>query len=143
MQNEILLRVIARVDFDLETMINLRLVELQLHDLLTDAASLIQLRTDTSDIQYPSANSLLHASCNHTWDSLQDLKDDRMSVLRIMKCMQQPDSESDRLPCRTPESTRNQGLPPGRTFFVVRKQSGHVRDGIEGLEDLLAELTIN
>ena len=84
--NETLLDITARVPYstDGKSIINLRLVNRQLRDLLTNETNLIRLRHEIARIQYPVAHCFRVTSGNHTWNSLQDLDFDDKLVLRMM-----------------------------------------------------------
>ena len=73
--NEVLIAIIARMSFSKEAIINLRLVNRQLRDLLTDSASLRELRSTIATIQSPIANALRpNLGRDHTWQSLGYLR---------------------------------------------------------------------
>ena len=102
-----MLKMFAQVDFAPETIINLRLVNHRFRRLLTNSGSIMQLRNDMAENQYPIANSLRTTRGNCTRETLQELKDDSESVLQVMSCMQQLDTESHRSTLDSPQSAQN------------------------------------
>ena len=93
MPNEVLLRIVACIDFSSNGIVSLRLVNHHLDRLLTDPASLKQLQNDIADFQYPLANSFRTTLGDHSWSSLQELKEDTAVVARMIERIQKLESD--------------------------------------------------
>jgi hypothetical protein len=130
MPNELLLKIIAPVPFDStgQGIINLRLVNHQIRDLLTNEGNLRQLRTEIANGQYDIACMFTLETDEPSWNKLRELSNKTSMVERIVHRL--------KVASNTVYPDEPAGMPEDVVTYGL-----HLMDGLHSLEvDVTSEL---